>query len=59
MARLHKKRPGPPPPAMMRQANSRNTWKTPYSYGYFGASSTRQWSLHYGYRDRSTEWRLH
>ena len=32
-------------------------WKTPYSYGYFGAKSRRHWSVHHGYRDRSTQWR--
>lgn len=45
-------------PAKLPHANLRETWKTPYSYGYFGASGTRHWSLHHGYRDRYTEWRL-
>lgn len=44
--------------AKLPRANLRKTWKTPYSYGYFGASGTRHWSLHHGYRDRYTEWRL-
>lgn len=44
-------------PAKLPQANQRETWKTPYSYGYFGASAKRQWSLHHGYRDRYIEWR--
>ena len=33
-------------------------WKTPYSYGYFGASGNRHWTHHTGYRDRDTEWRF-
>lgn len=47
-----------PDPPTLPGANQRETWKTPYSYGYFGASGTRHWSLHHGYRDRYTEWRL-
>ncbi len=47
-----------PAPATLPEANRREIWKTPYSYGYFGASEQRQWSLHHGYRNRSTEWRL-
>ncbi len=47
-----------PEPATLPGANQQEIWKTPYSYGYFGASGTRHWSLHYGYRDRYTEWRL-
>ena len=47
-----------PSPALLPEANSRPTWKTPYSYGYFGASRTKHWTIHYGYRDRVTEWRL-
>lgn len=47
-----------PPTALLPEANSRPTWKTPYSYGYFGASRSRHWTVHYGYRDRMTEWRL-
>lgn len=47
-----------PPSAMLPEANLRATWKSPYSYGYFGASGTRHWSMHHGYRDRYTEWRL-
>jgi hypothetical protein len=44
--------------ARLPRASLRKSWKTPYSYGYFGASGTRHWSLHHGYRDRYTEWRL-
>ena len=47
-----------PAPAMLPEANQREVWKTPYSYGYFGASGTRHWTKHHGYRDRYTEWRL-
>lgn len=47
-----------PPPATLPSANRRETWKAPYSYGYFGASSKRHWTMHRGYRDRYTEWRL-
>ena len=47
-----------PAPAMLPEANQREIWKTPYSYGHFGASGTRHWTLHHGYRDRYTEWRL-
>ncbi|MDG2221018.1 MAG: hypothetical protein P8L85_06545 [Rubripirellula sp.] len=57
---IHRKHHVPiqPPLALLPEANSRPTWKTPYSYGYFGASRTRHWTVHYGYRDRMTEWRL-
>jgi hypothetical protein len=47
-----------PTPALLPEAKQRETWKTPYSYGYFGASGTRHWTKHHGYRDRHTEWRL-
>ncbi len=47
-----------PAPATLPGGKERQTWKSPYSYGYFGASGTRHWSLHHGYRDRYTEWRL-
>jgi hypothetical protein len=47
-----------PPSALLPEANGRPTWKTPYSYGYFGASRTKHWNIHYGYRDQMTEWRL-
>jgi hypothetical protein len=52
-------RPVQPAPAVLPEANQRETWKTPYSYGYFGASNKRHWTAHHGYRDRYTEWRLH
>ncbi len=47
-----------PVAATIPEARQTEIWKTPYSYGYFGASGTRQWSLHNGYRDKYTEWRL-
>ena len=52
-------RPIQPSPAALPRAQQRETWKTPYSYGYFGASGNRHWTLHNGHRDRYTEWRLH
>ncbi|QDT06009.1 hypothetical protein K227x_44160 [Rubripirellula lacrimiformis] len=45
------------PPATIPNARRREVWKTPYSYGYFGASGSRSWSNHHGYRDRYSEWR--
>ncbi|PHQ32589.1 hypothetical protein [Rhodopirellula bahusiensis] len=33
-------------------------WKTPYSYGYFGAEGKRHWSRQHGYQDRSLQWSL-
>ncbi len=53
----HVRRLQPPPPTLPG-ANQRETWKMPYSYGYFGAGGTRRWSLHYGYRESYTQWRL-
>jgi len=47
-----------PPQATIPQARQSPTWKTPYSYGYFGASGKRHWSLHHGNRDRATTWNL-
>lgn len=55
---LSQHRPIQPSQALLPQARERQTWKTPYSYGYFGAGNTRQWTLHHGYRDRYSEWRL-
>lgn len=46
------------PPAVIPDASHREVWKSPFSYGYFGATGTRQWVRHYGYRDRDREWRL-
>ena len=46
------------PPAVIPDAAQREVWKSPYSYGYFGASGTRRWTRHHGYRDRGKEWRL-
>ncbi len=47
----------PPPPAIPG-ARQTPVWKTPYSYGHFGASGKKHWSMHYGYRDRYTQWTL-
>ncbi len=44
----------PPIPAAVRQP----VWKTPYSYGYFGAGRKRQWTLHYGFPQTYTQWTL-
>ncbi|TWU26948.1 hypothetical protein Pla52o_08040 [Novipirellula galeiformis] len=45
-------------PALIPNAKESSSWKTPYSYGYFGASGKRSWSKHTGYRDRYTQWTL-
>jgi len=46
-----------PPPAIP-QASRVPVWKTPYSYGHFGASRTRQWSFHRGHQEGYTQWTL-
>jgi hypothetical protein len=51
-------KPIQPSTALLPEANQREIWKTPYSYGYFGASGSRHWTRHYGYRDRYTQWHL-
>jgi len=33
-------------------------WKTPYSYGHFGASRNRQWAKHHGFNNDYTQWTL-
>ena len=45
-----------PPRAVVQEASREPVWKTPYSYGYFGASGSKKWHRHLGYRDRSIEW---
>jgi hypothetical protein len=45
------------PPAIPN-ANRVPVWKTPYSYGHFGAGRNRQWSLHHGYQQTYTQWSL-
>jgi hypothetical protein len=45
-------------PAVIPDGTLREVWKSPFSYGYFGASGSRRWIRHFGYRDRDTEWRL-
>lgn len=47
-----------PPSAVIPDASQREVWKSPYSYGFFGASGSRKWTRHYDYRDRGKEWRL-
>lgn len=47
-----------PSTATLPGGHERPMWKQPYSYGYFGASGSRSWSKHSGYRDRSTEFRF-
>jgi hypothetical protein len=49
--------PVQPRQATIPDARERAAWKQPYSYGYFGASSSRHWGTHHGYRDRYTEYR--
>lgn len=39
-------------------ATQRPVWKTPYAYGYFGASGKKHWSRSHGYHDRRTQWTL-
>jgi len=39
-------------------ANRVPMWKTPYSYGHFGASRNRQWTLHHGHQETYTQWSL-
>lgn len=34
------------------------SWKTPYSYGYFGSEGKRHWTRQHGYRDRYLQWTL-
>lgn len=45
-------------PPTIPEARQRAIWKAPYSYGYFGAERNRHWSLHHGFREKYTEWRL-
>jgi hypothetical protein len=51
-------RTSPASSAVIPGVPQREVWKTPFSYGYFGASGSRHWIRHYGYRDRDKEWRL-
>lgn len=45
-----------PQRAAIPEASREPVWKTPYSYGYFGARGLKHWHRHVGYRDRSIEW---
>ncbi len=47
-----------PRPVAIPDAVRVPVWKTPYSYGHFGASRNRQWSLHNGYQRTHTQWTL-
>lgn len=40
------------------QLAERPVWKTPYAYGYFGASAKKHWSKSHRYKDRDTQWTL-
>ena len=42
--------------AVVSGASQMPVWKTPFSYGYFGARGTKHWHWHHGYRDRRSEW---
>jgi len=45
-----------PAPATIPAAIEQPRWKTPYSYGYFGAKPKPSWTKHHGYRDNYTQW---
>jgi hypothetical protein len=45
-------------PVAIPNANRVPVWKTPYSYGHFGASRNRQWSLHRGHQESYLQWTL-
>ena len=45
-----------PEPPTIPGGREQEAWKQPYSYGYFGASGERHWSMQHGYRDRYTQW---
>lgn len=49
------KKPAPPtiPGAVVEPV-----WRSPYSYGYFGAGRHRHWQRHYGARQSYTQWTL-
>lgn len=47
-----------PRPVSIPGATRMPVWKTPYSYGHFGASRNRQWSLHHGHQHAYTQWTL-
>lgn len=38
------------------QASRTSGWKHPYSYGHFGATHNRQWSVHHGHQRSHTQW---
>lgn len=47
-----------PQPATIPDAEQQPVWKTPYAYGYFGASGKRHWTRHHGYRENDKRWTL-
>lgn len=47
-----------PAPATIPGAVVESVWRTPYSYGYFGAGRHRHWQRHYGLQQAFTQWTL-
>lgn len=54
-AASHRENVAGPRPALPG-ATTLHLQKTPYSYGYFGASGRRHWSLHFGHQQSYTQW---
>lgn len=54
LRRLHEHKQ--PAQAKIPQATVEPQWKTPYAYGYFGASGTKHWIKSSGYRDTYKRW---
>ena len=54
LRRLHEHKQ--PSQARIPQATVEPQWKTPYAYGYFGASGTKHWIRSSGYRDTYKRW---
>ncbi|MEM8913089.1 MAG: hypothetical protein AAGC97_15075 [Planctomycetota bacterium] len=48
----------PPSRPLIPGATIERSWKTPYSYGFFGGSGRRHWTRQTGYRDRFLQWTL-
>lgn len=47
-----------PEPATVPGAIVEPVWRTPYSYGYFGAARHRHWQRHFGLKQSFTQWTL-
>lgn len=47
-----------PRPTAIPGATRKPMWKTPYSYGHFGAARNRQWSHHRGHQQDYLQWTL-